>query len=453
MRFVCFLCVLTSLRTALAVLCVSAVIVSAQSLDWQKIETEAVENLRAYIRYDTQNPPANVAAAAGFLQKLLEKEGIPTKVYESAPGKVNLLARLKATRPTGKSILLLNHLDVVPVDASRWKVPPFSGALQDGKIWGRGAMDMKSLGMIQLMALLSLKRAGATLNRDIVFLATADEETGGVWGARWMVNNHWAELDPEYVIDEGGFGTRDVLSAGRLVYGISVADKRPFWVRVAANGTAGHGSQPIPDNANVVLMSALARVLELQHPASEIPLLAAMRQKLGGPLADNKFTRAIQRNTVSLTTLRAGVGDPPKPNVIPSRSEATLDCRLLPGQSSDEFLARLKMAAAEPRLEWETVYLADPPPVSSTEKPFYAVMERVLLRHSPDARVAPIIVPYGTDGNIFRIRGATVYGFAPMVVDQATLASMHSDQEQIPLDEYKKGLRILFDMLAEFAKP
>ncbi len=419
-------------------------------LDWQKIGDEAVENLRAYIRFDTQNPPANVGAAAGFLRRLLEKEGLAVRLYESAPGKVNLLARLEG-RGRGKPILLLNHLDVVPVDAARWKVPPFGAVVQDGKIWGRGAMDMKGLGMIELMALVALKRAGATLDRDILFLATADEETGGQMGAQWMIKNHYAELDPEYVIDEGGFGTRDVLAPGRAVYGVSVADKRPLWVRVTAQGTSGHGSQPIADNANVILMNALARILDRPQPAAEIPLVRLMRQKLGGALAENKFTNAIQRNTISLTALRAGVGDPPKANVIPSRSEAILDCRLLPGQSPEEFLRALKAAAAEPRIEMEVIWLSEPNLISSTEKPLYAAIERVLQRHTPGALVAPIMVPYGTDGNAFRNRGATVYGLTPMVVDLAVLSSMHSDQEQIPLDEFRKGLRILHDILVEFA--
>ncbi len=454
LHFKPFPCGKTFLCVLLCVLCASAVNAQAPAaLDWAKLEQEAVENLRAYIRLDTQNPPANVTAAAAFLRQLLEKEGFTVRVYEPAPGKANVLARLSATRKTGapaKPLLLLNHMDVVPVDPSRWKVPPFGGVIQDGKIWGRGAMDMKSLGMIELMALVALKRAGAPLNRDIVFLATADEETGGEWGARWMIKRHWAELDPEYVIDEGGFGTRDVLARGRLVYGISVADKRPMWVQVTARGTSGHGSQPIADNANVLLMKALARILERPRPPSEIPLLRLMRSQLGA-LADNKFTNAIQRNTISLTTLRAGVGEPPKPNVIPSESRATLDCRLLPGESPEEFLTMLKAVAAEPRLDMEVVYLSEPAVISSHEKPLYTVMERVLQRHRPGAVVAPIMVPYGTDGNKFRARGAHVYGFAPMVLDLAVLSSMHSDQEQIPLEEYKAGVRILFDILSEFA--
>ncbi len=438
------------MRTCLIAFILAGSPLSAQSLDWKSLGAEAVSNLQAYIRLDTQNPPANVAAAGVFLRQLLEKEGFQVRVYEAAPGKVNLLARLPAAAPAGKPVLLLNHMDVVPVDAARWKVPPFSGTVEGGKIWGRGAMDMKGLGMIELMALVALKRSGAPLNRDILFLATADEETGGDMGAGWMIRNHYADLDPEYVIDEGGFGTRDVLAPGKLVYGISVADKRPYWIRVIASGPSGHGSQPIADNANLLLGQAIARMIYPPPPVSEIPIVLEMRRKLGA-LAENKFTNAIQRNTMSLTVLRSGVGDPPKANVIPSRAEAILDCRLLPGESPEKFLENMKAAANDPRITLEVAHLSEPNPATSTETPFYRAMESVLRRYNSDAVVAPIMVPYGTDGNKFRNRGAKVYGLTPMVVDLAVLSSMHSDQEQIPVEEFKRGLRILHDILVEFA--
>ena len=231
----------------LACFLLSAGFGSAQQPDWEKLGAEAERNLSDYLRINTSNPPAETLPAARFLKGLLEKEGIAAAIYEPEPGrKANLLARLPGTGKH-KAILLLNHMDVVPVDPSRWTVDPFGGLVRGGRIWGRGAMDMKSLGMIDLMALVALKRAGFRPDRDILFLATADEETGGELGAQWMIQNHYAQLDPEYVLDEGGFGSRGVLAPGRLVYGISVADKRSLWVHVTAAGSSGHGSQPIPD--------------------------------------------------------------------------------------------------------------------------------------------------------------------------------------------------------------
>ena len=434
----------------LACFLLSAGLGSAQQPDWEKLGAEAERNLSDYLRINTSNPPAETVPAARFLKNLLEKEGIAVTIYESEPGKkANLLARLPGTGKH-KPILLLNHMDVVPVDPSRWTMDPFGGLVRDGGIWGRGAMDMKSLGIIHLMSLVALKRSGARPDRDIVFLATADEETGGEWGAQWMIENHYSQLDPEYVLDEGGFGTRDALAPGRLVYGISVADKRSLWLRATATGASGHGSQPIPDNANEILVGALGRILSRPHPASEIGLVRTVRERVGGRFAENKFTRAVERNTCSLTTLRSGVGDPPKVNVIPSRSEAMLDCRLLPGQSPEEFLARLRSLAGDPRVRLEVIRTAEAAPASPWDTPLFRAMERVLLRQSDTAVVTPIIVPYGTDGSKFRAHGVTVYGFIPMVVDLDVLSSMHSDQEQIPAAEFRRGLRVLYDILREF---
>src|SRR5262249_37870573 len=154
------------------------------------------------------------------------------------------------TPSAGKAMVLLQHMDVVPADKTRWPTDPFAATVRDGQLWARGALDMKGQGIAELVALLRLKRERVPLARDVILLAEPDEEVGGALGARWMIANHYAELDPEYVIDEGGVGSRDLYSASKLVYGISVAEKKIVWLKVRSEGTAGHGSQPIPDNAN-----------------------------------------------------------------------------------------------------------------------------------------------------------------------------------------------------------
>ena len=181
------------------------------------------------------------------------------------------------------------------------------GVSKDGYVWGRGAMDMKGLGMIHLYAFLSLKRAGIPLSRDVIFMAVADEETGGELGARWMIENHYQELDPEYVLDEGGFGSRDLFVDGKLVFGISIAEKKIVWLKVRAEGVAGHGSQPHQQNPNDRLVRALARLLSHPLPSAPVPVLEKLRTELG-TLEQNKFTHAIQHSTISLTTLRSGSG-------------------------------------------------------------------------------------------------------------------------------------------------
>lgn len=361
-------------------------------------------------------------------------------------GKVNLLVRLPG-KDSKKPLLLLNHMDVVPVDASRWKADPFGAQIEGNELWGRGSLDMKSTAIMQLTALTLLKSLGIVPSRDILFLANCDEETGGTDGAAWMIEHHWKDLDPEYVMDEGGVGSRDLYAPNKLAFGVSVADKQVLWLRLRAEGTAGHGSQPIPDNANDMLMRAIEKAKEFPPSKRPNPLVSQMREELGS-FAKNKFMNAIQQNTISVTSLRSGVGNPPKANVIPSLAEATLDCRLLPGQNAEEFLSEVKARINDPHVKVEMISPKpeDPRP-SSTQTPLFKAIEAALQRENPGAAVLPIVVPYGTDGQKFRMRGIPTYGLFPMVLDTATLATLHSDGEHIPLDQFRKGLHIYFDIL------
>src|SRR4249919_956005 len=231
--------------------------IEAQSQD------EAVRLLSDYVRIDTSNPPGDTRKAADFLTSVLDGEGIPVTRYESAPGKAIIYARLKATvsPPAGKAILMLHHMDVVPADRAQWKTDPFTPTIQGDQLWGRGSMDMKGQGVAQLVAFLMLKRQNLPRTRDVILLAEPDEEVGGALGARWMIANHYAELDPEYVLDEGGFGSRDLFAPGKLVYGISVAEKKIVWLKLRVEGVAGHGSQPNDQNPNDRLVRALSRLL------------------------------------------------------------------------------------------------------------------------------------------------------------------------------------------------
>jgi len=261
-----------------------------------------------------------------------------------------------------------------------------------------------------------------------------------------MIDNHFSDIDAEYVLDEGGFGTRDILAAGKLVFGIEVGEKQTLWLRVRARGTAAHGSQPIPDNANVTLLSALEKAMALPL-AKPHPVVAEMIWTIGEPLAANKYTAAIQANTVSLTTLTAGVGSPVKVNVIPSTAEATLDCRLLPGVNAPEFISDMKARINDPRVSVEAINEADDPGASPSRTPLFEAMRRAILKTHPDAIVTPMLVPHGTDSNKLRVKGVIAYGFTPMVLDLSTAGSMHSDREHIPIAEFQKGIRIFYDVL------
>ena len=424
-------------------------LLSAAEPDWQRVDEHAIGLLQRYVQIKTVNPPADTAEAARFLEAEFAKFGLHAELFKSdGDGKTNLLVRLPGKDSTKRPLLLLNHMDVVPADPSRWKHDPFGGQIEAGEIWGRGSLDMKSTGIMQLTAMTLLKQLGIVPVREIVLLADCDEETGGSDGAAWMIKNHWNELNPAYVLDEGGVGSRDLYVPSKLVFGVSVADKQVLWLRLRAQGTSGHGSQPIPDNANDLLMRAIDKARQLRSTAKPNPLIRMMREKLGN-FAPNKFMNAVQQDTVSVTSLRSGVGDPPKANVIPSLAEATLDCRLLPGENAEEFVSEMKARINDPHVTVEQISRKpDDATPSSSETQLYAALRSAIEKENPGATVAPIIVPYGTDGQKFRVRGVPTYGIMPMTIDTAVLATMHSDSEHIPLDQFKKGLRVYYNLLS-----
>ncbi len=422
---------------------------SAAEPDWKTIGDHALDLLQRYIRIESVNPPADTREAAEFFAAELRRNGLEPTLFKAGPeGKqVNLLVRLPGRDRAKKPILLLNHFDVVPVDRGQWSVDPFGGILKDGYVWGRGALDMKGIGVQHLTALVTLKKAGVLPSRDVVMLTTADEETNGIYGIQWMIKNHFNQIDAEYVLDEGGFGTREILSPGKLVFGIAVGEKQVAWLRVRAKGTAAHGSQPIPDNANEILIRALQRALDAPQRGRMHPVVGEMLRNIEGAMAENKYTNAIQKNTVSLTTLQAGVGSPVKANVIPSVSEATLDCRLLPGVNVDEFISELKARINDPRVTVELISQPSDPGASPHNTPLFRAIGDVIRRHHAAATVTPMLVPHGTDSVKLRDQGMTAYGLTPMVLDLATAGTMHSDEERIPIEEFKKGIRIFYDIL------
>ena len=417
--------------------------------DWQATGAEAVRHIQEYVRIDTSNPPGDVLKAADFLSRILEREGIAVKRYDSGPGRSIVVARLKGTGPA-KPLVLLNHMDVVPTDATRWRHDPFAAEIADGNIWGRGTMDMKGLGVVQLMAFLTLKRQNVPLARDVILMAVPDEETGGTLGAKWMRTEHYADIDPEYMLDEGGFGSRDLFAPGKLVFGISVAEKKILWLKLTAEGIAGHGSQPHDQNPNDRLVRALARLQSEPATNSSFAILDTMKSRVG-TFAVNKFTNAIQHSTISLTTLRSGVGDPPKVNVIPSIAEATIDCRVMPGTTKEQWLAEIGRRLGDPAIKIEVVYEGDEPVVTTQDSTFYRALESAVKRRHPEAIVTPMIVPYGTDSNGYRPRGVKSYGFTPVIVPAEGAMSMHGDAEYLPVDAVAPAIQILFEALKETA--
>ncbi|HTI38050.1 MAG TPA: M20/M25/M40 family metallo-hydrolase [Vicinamibacterales bacterium] len=423
----------------------------AQAPDWSAINGEAMATLHRYVAIDTSNPPGDVTKAADFLIDLLKHEGIDVTRYESAPGRSIVLARLKGDGTGGKAILFESHMDVVPADPRHWSGDPFTLRNIDGNLTGRGSIDMKGIGVAQLYAFIMLHRQHVPLSRDVLLMFVPDEEVGGAMGAAWMRKNHYSDLDPEYVIDEGGFGSRDMFAAGKLVFGVSVAERKIMWLRVRAEGVAGHGSMPHAQNPNEHLMRALNRLLAEPIPGAEFSVIKTLKERVGGELVQNKFTNAIQHSTISLTTLRSGVGDPPKVNVIPPVAEATLDCRVLPGTSASAWVALIQQRLDDPTLKIEIINEGEDPIVTPQDTPLYRAFESAIRTKYPDAIVAPIVIPFGSDANGYRSNGVKAYGLFPGIVPAATILSMHADDEFIPADAVGQAIQIYFEAVRQTA--
>ncbi|MEJ5222384.1 MAG: M20/M25/M40 family metallo-hydrolase, partial [Tepidiforma sp.] len=252
---------------------------AAPPIDWDAFADEAIDLLCRFIRIDTSNPPGNEALACAFLGDLLQAEGIPFETYDPGGGRVSLRAVLPGDG-SKRPFMLLNHTDVVPVEREFWDVDPFAGIVRDGYIWGRGALDMKGLGIAQLMTFLTLRRLRIPLARDVVFFAQADEEAGSEYGMRFILREHPETMDAEYVINEGGGGTTELFGVERPVYSIAVAEKGPLWLRLVAEGMPGHGSVPHDDNALDRLVRALWRIQQWERPLTVAPVLEEYFRRL-----------------------------------------------------------------------------------------------------------------------------------------------------------------------------
>src|SRR5215813_5334533 len=241
---------------------------NSPNINWPTYQDMAVDLMQQYLRINTSNPPGNEIETAKFLKSIFDKYGIRNEIFEYKPGRANIIARLKGNG-TKRPIILLSHMDVVTADASAWRVDPFSAQIINGDIYGRGALDMKNEGLLHLMTMIMLSREGPKLSRDVIFLATADEEVKDE-GSIWMIANK-ADLfkDAEYLLTEGG----DNLREGEKVkfVGIDVAEKAPFWLQLTASGEPGHGSRPIADSAPNRLVAAMARIIQYKPPIKLLP--------------------------------------------------------------------------------------------------------------------------------------------------------------------------------------
>ncbi|HYO13627.1 MAG TPA: M20/M25/M40 family metallo-hydrolase [Thermoanaerobaculia bacterium] len=414
--------------------------------------SEAARWLQEYVRIDTTTPQGEKRAAV-YLAGILRREGIEPRLIPNPQGRPSLLARLSSPRSGGRAVVLLHHMDVVP-PGEGWTVPPFSGQVRDGLLWGRGAVDVKSLGIAQLAAMVDLKRKRVPLERDVIYLAVPDEENGGLQGAGWLLARH-PELfrGVEAVMGEGG---RAQTGAGDdlLWWGIEVVQKRPLWLEISATGRGGHGSGLNPHSAPHRLIEGLARVLALPPRWRVTPPGRAYCRAIA-PLHEGHWRRVLSDidrvigetgpkellmptvsnlfvDTLQVTVLQGAS----KINVIPARAKARVDVRLLPDTDAEAFLARIRQALGQ-GFQVKVLVTSPPVPESPAGGRFYQAVERTLRADGP---VVPTFIPGFTDSRFFRARGIPAYGVSPFVIASDHLRGVHGPDERIPLAALDRGV-------------
>jgi acetylornithine deacetylase/succinyl-diaminopimelate desuccinylase-like protein len=437
----------------------------------QQYSDLAVTWMQEYLRIDTTNPPGNEMRAVAFYKKILDQEGIENRVFEYTPGRGDLWARIPHTTSEAKRpIILLNHMDVVTSDASHWKVPPFSGEIKDGYIWGRGAQDMKDEGLAQLVALVMLKREKVALDRDVIFLAVSDEEAEGT-GTDWFISHQRDLLDnAEFLINEGG---ENLLENGRVRYvGVDVGEKTTYWLHVVAHGRPGHASRPNPDSAPNRLVRALSRILAYQTPLRVLPVVeeflrnmapyepperAARYRNIRKAIEDKKFQEEVERDeslnfllrdTISLTML----GGSEQTNVIPPEAWANLDVRILPGGDPSALLETLRRVVNDPDVTIEPLNaefrIAN---YSGTNNALFTAIREVSGKYFPGTPVVPHITSGYTENQRYRPLGMIAYGFSPYTATDEEGNTEHGNDERIRVEEVRRGPMILFDVVAAVA--
>lgn len=452
----------------------AAVILAAATLQCRRaegvpkdpIEQEAEDALVAYIRIDTSNPPGNETAGAQFLRDLLLKEGIEARLLGPDPARQSVYARL-VSGTNEKALILAHHIDVVPANAAEWARPPFSGARDGGYIWGRGALDVKSLGIAELMAFIDLKRRNVKLRRDVIFLALADEELGGISGARAILEEH-PDLfrNAGFVLNEGGYNETVVDTI--TFWGIETQQKVPLFLRLRAKGMPGHSASP-PDNGGTVakLARAMNAALSIPTPyrlnsdvANYFHLAGRHRRDARGqfirtiaePLDVARIEKvltpgykALLRNTITLTRVSGGLST----NAIPAEVSADVDIRLLPDEPSPAMIERVKAAVGE-HAEVEVLLQSEATPATAVDTELFEVLAKVMKADEPGSAVEPIVGAGTSDSRYFRAKGMVAYGIAPFKVNYYDADNVHGADERIRARFFAEGVRLMRRIVTDF---
>lgn len=434
---------------------------------------EALGWLADLIKINTSNPPGNEEAVAKYIATLLQREGISSEILPLGAGRSALVARLRSTAiaDPSRALLLVAHMDVVGVDRARWTVDPFGAVMKDGYLYGRGAVDDKGMLAANLAAFVSLKRTNARLNRDVIFLATCDEEAFGDASIKALIAKNWDKFAAGFAINEGGVV---VAKGGKVQYtAVQASEKVTYNVDVVARGTSGHASIPLKDNAVVHLAAAIEKIANYSAP---VHYTAVTRRYFEGiaPLQDDELGKwirsldtsdrgehaarvisdanpawsAMLRDTISPTMVNAGV----RANVIPAEARATLNIRLLPGDTISSLLSELNKLVNDPQVKFEVQQNAGlAAPTSSLETDFYNAIVKAAAQEFGGAPVLPYQSTWGTDSAQLRLHNVQAYGLVPFPLSEEDLKRMHGDDERIPVAAFTKGVDLMVRIVNEFA--
>ena len=431
--------------------------------DFAAAHQEVIETLRAFVRVDTSSPPGNETRGAEFLKRILDQAGIPCELLGTVPDRLNLVARLKGS---GKNqpLVLMGHTDVVGVERNKWSVDPFEGVIKDGFLYGRGASDDKCMTTVCLEVMLLLKRLNVSLDRDVIFVAEADEESTST-GITYLIEKHWDKIACEFALNEGGMIVEE---NGSVKYvGVATSEKVPRSLFLASKGVSGHGSRPRPDNALVHLAAAVAKIggawqppvrlnettrayferLATVSPPEEAWLYTHFSDPVVGPQVQEIFRlsekylieNSALRTTISPTVIKSGF----RFNVIPADGLATLDVRALPDENMDDLIKLLTEVINDPAItitpsEFNN-FPATPPSGLKTE--MFAALERAQQKVFPGKVVIPIMQPGATDSAFLRAKGVQAYGLGT-VADPTTGGSRaHGNDERVSL----AGVRLFLE--------
>jgi len=448
-------------------LAIFSLLLCLASLAGEARSDQITERLQEYLRIDTVNPPGNEYRGVEYLGKLLEEAGISFETAESAPGRGNIWARLEGGDEP--ALVLLHHIDVVPFDEAYWDFPALSGQIDEGYIYGRGAIDTKGLGMAQLQAFIALKESGKTLNRDVIYMATADEEAGGLFGAGWLLENRPEIFEGVgFLLNEGGSGT---MLHEDAAFNIEVTQKVPLWLRLTATDLPGHGSSPRVTSSVKRILRAGQRISDTKFDRRVIPevqtYFAALapyqegeRQQMMADISraldnegfmlalqlDEPWRAALLGNTCSLTTLEGSN----KINVVPPTAALELDCRLLPDQDPDEFVEKLQTIINDDQIEITRI-LSFTPASSETDTPLFEAIETTVSMNFENAVIIPSVSTGFTDSHFFRDKGIVSYGFAPFFFLPGERTGVHGNNERISIANLERGVKVLTDLLFVFA--